>query len=59
MTATILRRELTRAQQNKNWEVNTLTPAMKAYAATGASISLVLLAAIVLRFDGYCLTIQG
>jgi len=59
MTATILRRELTRAQQNRNWEVNTLTPAMKAYAATGASISLVLLAAIVLRFDGYCLTIQG
>jgi hypothetical protein len=59
MTATILRRELTRAQQNKNWEVNTLTPAMKAYAATGASVSLVLFAAIVLRFDGYCLTIQG
>lgn len=59
MTATVLRRELTRAQQNKNWEVGTLTPAMKAYAATGASISLVLLAAIVLRFDGYCLTIQG
>ncbi len=59
MTATVLRRELTRAQQNKNWEVNRLTSGMKTYAATGASISLVLLAAIVLQFDGFSLTIQG
>jgi hypothetical protein len=29
MTATVLRRELTRAQENKNWEVNRLTPGMK------------------------------
>jgi len=47
LTATVLRRKLSKAQQMKNWELKRLTPAMEAYAAADAWVSLDLLAAIV------------
>lgn len=47
LTATVLRRKLSKAQQMKNWEMKRLTPAMEAYAAADAWVSLDLLAAIV------------
>ena len=49
LTATVLGRRLSKAQQMKNWEAATLTPAMQAYAAADAWVALDLLAAIVGR----------
>ncbi len=55
LTATVLHFSLSKAQQMKNWEMHTLTPAMEAYAAADAFVALDLLAAIVPHFDGYCI----
>ena len=46
LTATVLRQKLSKAQQMKNWEMTQLTPAMEAYAAADAWVSLDLLDAI-------------
>ncbi|KAL9185814.1 hypothetical protein ACHAXT_003591 [Thalassiosira profunda] len=47
LTATVLRFRLSKAQQMKNWEMAVLTPAMQAYAAADAHVSLDLLASMV------------
>lgn len=58
LTATVLHCSLSKAQQMKNWEIRTLTPAMIEYAAADAFVALDLLSMILLHFDGYSMTIQ-
>ncbi len=55
LTATVLHSSLSKAQQMKNWEMHTLSPAMEEYAAADAFVALDLLAAIVPHFDGHCI----
>lgn len=59
LTATVLRHNLSKSQQMANWEKETMSCPMQEYAAADAFVAFDLLAAIVLQFDGYSITIQA